>query len=88
MLPLNLYYPIHWPLMYKARNNKEYACIICSVHHDAGEAYYTIDVIEGPYKGERQTVRERLYSWVDMKPISKIHKYFEDFRYNTGKPNF
>lgn len=88
MLPQGLYYPKHWLLMYKANDQKEYACVILSVHHDDGDAYYTIDVIEGPYEGERQTVRDRLFSWVDTEPVSKIYKYFEDFRYNTNKPTF
>lgn len=88
MLPQGLVYPKHWSLMYKASDNKEYACVIRSVHHDDGDAYYTIDVLEGPYEGERQTVRERLFSWVDSQPISQIHKHFEDFHCSINKPQF
>lgn len=85
MLPLGLTYPKHWLLMYKANDNRAYACVIRSVHHDDGDAYYTIDVLEGPLEGERQTVRERLFSWVDTKCISQIQKYFEDFHCSTNK---
>ena len=78
MLPQGLSYPANWPLMYIGRDRKKYMCFIKKVHHDDIEdVYYTIDVIEGPFTGERQTVNHRLYSYVDSFSVDEIRTIFK-----------
>lgn len=76
MLPLGLYYPQHWPALYIGKDKQTYPCSVCKVHLDDIEPYYTIEVFEGPFKGERQTVPERLSSWVDTLPYEEIQQTF------------
>lgn len=78
MLLKGLTYPPFWPLTYIGNDMKHYVCIIMQVHHDT-EPYYTVDVLEGPYCGERQTINERLTSWVDSLSIYEARKVFDDY---------
>jgi hypothetical protein len=87
MLPQGLTYPQLWSAMYIARDKQKYACIVSIVHTDDTEPYYTIEVLEGPFKGERQTVRERLSSWVDTLRPKKIRQIFADFEKDI-KPKY
>lgn len=80
MLPSGLTYPINWPLSYIARNSKKYRCIIKASHLDIEDVYYTIDVLEGPFEGERQTIAQRLTSYVDLLDRQEIQSIFK--RYN------
>jgi hypothetical protein len=83
MLPPGLSYPPLWAVTYKPKDNKsEYPCVILQVHRDDIEPYYTIDILEGPMAGERQTVRERLHSWIDTKKPVKIQEIFKEFTSN------
>lgn len=79
MLPIGLTYPLRWPLMYIGKDLKMYECIIEQVHLDDVEVYYTIDVLEGPFIGERQTVSQRLYSYVDVLSKDEIHNMFAKY---------
>lgn len=88
MLPNGLTYPIMWPATYIAKDRNKYACVVLAVHHDV-VPYYTVDVLEGAYTGERQTVNERLASWVDKLGFFEIQREFEKYsksmapKYNT-----
>lgn len=89
MLPQGLTYPTHWSAMYIARDKNKYACHIIKVHTDDIVPYYTIEVLEGPFEGERQTVPERLSSWVDKMKPKKIQRIFAKFRQDTqASPTF
>ncbi len=46
---------------------------------DIEDTYYTIDVLEGPYEGERQTINERLSSYVDVLNNNEIKRIFKRF---------
>lgn len=83
ILPKGLTYPENWPAMYLAKDKQRYACHICNVHTDDIEPYYTIQVLEGPFVGERQTVPERLSSWVDTLNPKKIQRTFLKFIQDT-----
>lgn len=83
MLPARLTYPLLWPVTYKGKDGREYASTVMQVHFDDIEPYYTINVLEGPYACERQTVKERLKSWVDDLDASQIKKEFERFIAST-----
>jgi hypothetical protein len=79
MLPTGLTYPLNWPLMYIGKDLKMYECIIVQVHFDDVDEYYTIDVLEGPFVGERQTVNQRLYSYVDVLNKDEIKRTFAKY---------
>jgi hypothetical protein len=79
MLPDGVTYPILWPLLYRAKDGRKYACNVVGVHTDGIDPYYTIDVLEGPVTGERQTVTDRLSSWIDVYSIEKIRDSFNKF---------
>jgi hypothetical protein len=79
MLPQGLTYPQLWSALYIARDQQKYACTVSKVHTDDIEPYYTIEVLEGPFIGERQTVPERLTSWVDKLRPKKIKQAFSNF---------
>ncbi len=79
MLPSGITYPVHWPVSYIARDGKQYACTIIKVHFDDVDPYYTVDVLEGPASGERQTVSDRLSSWIDTYDPDFIRKTFYEF---------
>ena len=83
MLPKGFSYPYNWPLTYIAGDNKEYTAVVKQIYFDDLEPYYTIDVIEGPYEGERQTVNERLHSYVDVLDKETITKTFLKFAQQT-----
>lgn len=87
MLPKGLTYPENWLATYIAKDNHKYACCISKVHMDDIEPYYTIDVLEGPFQGERQTVPERLTSYVDKLNRRKITKIFEEYATSFGLKN-
>lgn len=79
MLPTGLTYPLKWPLMYIGKDLKMYECTIEQVHLDDDDAYYTIDVLEGPFIGERQTVSQRLYSYVDVLSKDEVKRLFAKY---------
>lgn len=83
ILPKGLTYPENWPATYLAKDKQRYACIVCNVHTDDIEPYYTIQVLEGPFVGERQTVPGRLSSWVDTLNPKKIQRTFVKFIQDT-----
>lgn len=80
MLPKGLTYPETWPAMYTAKDKKQYACCIAKTHLDDIDPYYTVYVLEGPFAGERQTVAERLSSWVDELRREEIKQVFLDYQ--------
>ena len=80
MLPKGLIYPQTWLATYTAKDKQKYACCITKAHMDDIEPYYTIDVLEGPFQGERQTVPERLTSYVDKLSRRKIIKIFKEYK--------
>lgn len=79
MLTKGFTYPVLWPVTYHGRDHKKYASAIDKVHFDDSEPYYTIQVLEGPYNGERQTVAERLSSWIDKRPLVEIKEHFDKY---------
>lgn len=86
MLPKGLVYPATWPAMYIAKDKKQYACYVAKAHLDDIEPYYTVCVLEGPYAGERQTVGERLTSWVDTHSRENIKKILSDYERDVMQP--
>jgi hypothetical protein len=79
MLPIGLTYPINWPVSYIGKDLKMYRSTIKQVHYDDVDAYYNIDVLEGPFIGERQTVSQRLYSYVDVLSKDEIKRTFAKY---------
>lgn len=79
MLSSDLTYPTLWPVTYTSQNGKMYASTVMKVHFDDVEPYYTIEVLEGPSQGERQTVQERLSSWIDKCSVMEAKKVFSEF---------
>jgi hypothetical protein len=79
MLPTGITYPLKWALMYIGKDLKMYECIIEQIHFDDIEVYYTIDVLTGPFIGERQTVNQRLYSFVDVLNEDEIKRIFAKY---------
>jgi hypothetical protein len=76
MLPIGLSYPLNWPILYIGKDMKMYKSVIRVAHLDNVDVYYTIEVFEGPFAGERQTVNQRLYSYVDVLSKDEIQNIF------------
>jgi hypothetical protein len=48
MLPPQFLYPVGYPVTYLTRTGKRLLAAIRAVHTDDVEAYYTVEMLEGP----------------------------------------
>jgi hypothetical protein len=78
-LPLPLAYPPGFPVTYQPAGGGAEAACIEAAHCDGTEPFYTVRLIERDTLVERQTVRERLSSWVDALPVPAILRHFAEF---------
>lgn len=83
-LPVGLVYPKGWPLLYIDSNGKKRRALVLDAHVLDGTPYYTICVLKKPDQ-EKQTVSERLESYIDTYEFDEIRKTFDKWVYERGK---
>lgn len=74
-LPNGLVYPKKWPVIYVDSNGKKRRAIIRDIHIQDQHPYYTISLVR-ELDIEKQTINERLESYIDDYKYDDIQKIF------------
>lgn len=79
-----LTYPKNWPLLYIDSKGKKRRALVLDIHILDGTPYYTIRILKKPDQ-EKQTINERLVSYIDSYDHDEIRKTFDKWTYERDK---